>query len=211
MWSSGGRSQSFLGDLRANSIETPGGGAPPPTHSWRTCARGLVLAGVLGVLGSLGILATNLRKIVPEPVQIEPRGLKNRAWGFQNRAWSLPRRYFLKAFNLRKQNIPCPKILWGQNGELGFNSMCCARTAALQDGHEKQQVNASRVFLQQSLRHVQKCRQERNMCQHMANWGLQNRGWSAPSREKNDQKARQMQQAAKNAPKKRLRPKKEPK
>ena len=34
--------------------------------------------------------------------------------------------------------------------------MCCARTAALQDGYEKQQVNASRDFLQQSLHHVQK-------------------------------------------------------
>ena len=34
--------------------------------------------------------------------------------------------------------------------------MCCARTAALQDGYEKQKVNASRDFLQQSLHHVQK-------------------------------------------------------
>ena len=94
-------------------IETPRGGAPPPTHSWRTCARGLVLAGVLGVRGSLGILATNLKKIVPEPVQIEPRGLKNRAWGFQNRAWSLPRRYFLKAFNLRALNMSLSKTFVG--------------------------------------------------------------------------------------------------
>ena len=91
----------------------PGGGAPPPTHSWRTCARGLVLAGVLGVLGSLGILATNVKKIVPEPVQIEPRGLKNRAWGFQNRAWSLPRRYFFKSFNLRALNMSLFKTFVG--------------------------------------------------------------------------------------------------
>ena len=89
--------------------------------------------------------------------------------------------------------------------------MCCARTAALHCGNEKQKVNASKVFLQQSLQHVEKCRQERNVCQHMANLGLQNRGWSVPSREKNDQKPRQMQQDVKNAPKKRLRPKKEPK
>ena len=34
--------------------------------------------------------------------------------------------------------------------------MCCARTAALQGGYEKQKVNASRDFLQQSLHHVQK-------------------------------------------------------
>ena len=34
--------------------------------------------------------------------------------------------------------------------------MCFARTAALQDGYEKQKVNASRDFLQQSLHHVQK-------------------------------------------------------
>ena len=40
--------------------------------------------------------------------------------------------------------------------QLGSNSMCCARTAALQDGYEKQQVNASRDFLQQSIHHVQK-------------------------------------------------------
>ena len=46
--------------------------------------------------------------------------------------------------------------------------------------------------------------------QHMANLGLQNRGWSVPSREKNDQKGRQMQQDAKNAPKKRLRAKNVP-
>ena len=34
--------------------------------------------------------------------------------------------------------------------------MCCARTAALLGGDEKQKVNASRDFLQQSLHHVQK-------------------------------------------------------
>ena len=95
--------------------------------------------------------------------------------------------------------------------QLGSNSMCCARTAALHSGNEKQKVNASKVFLQQSLQHVEKCRQERNVCQHMANLGLQNRGWSVPSREKNDQKGRQMQQDAKNAPKKRLRAKNVPK
>ena len=91
-----------------------------------------------------------------------------------------------------------------------IDSMYCARTAALQGGYEKQKVNASKVFLQQSLQHVEKCRQERNVCQHMANLGLQNRGWSVPSREKNDQKGRQMQQDAKNAPKKRLRAKNVP-
>ena len=32
--------------------------------------------------------------------------------------------------------------------------MCCARTAALQGGYEKQKVNASRNVLQQSLHHV---------------------------------------------------------
>ena len=40
--------------------------------------------------------------------------------------------------------------------EFGANSMCCARTAALQGGYEKQKVNASRGFLQQSLHHVPK-------------------------------------------------------
>ena len=34
--------------------------------------------------------------------------------------------------------------------------MCCARTAALHGGYEKQKVNASRDFWQQSLHHVQK-------------------------------------------------------
>ena len=33
--------------------------------------------------------------------------------------------------------------------------MCFARTAALQGGCEKQKVNASRDFLQQSMHHVQ--------------------------------------------------------
>ena len=62
-------------------MKPPGGGAPPPTHSWRICDRGLVLAGVLGVLGNLGILGKNLENIAPERSQIEPRGLKNRAPG----------------------------------------------------------------------------------------------------------------------------------
>ena len=34
--------------------------------------------------------------------------------------------------------------------------MCCARTAALQDGYGKQEVNASIDFSQYSLQHVQK-------------------------------------------------------
>ena len=54
---------------------------------------------------------------------------------------------------------------WGNLTQLGSNSMCCARTAALHSGNEKQKVNASKVFLQQSLQHVEKCRQERNVCQ----------------------------------------------
>ena len=62
-------------------LKPPGGGAPPPTHSWRICDRGLILAGVLGVLGNLGILGKNLENIAPERSQIEPRGLKNRAPG----------------------------------------------------------------------------------------------------------------------------------
>ena len=52
-------------------LKPPRGGAPPPTHSWRTCARGLVLAGVLGVLGFLGILLKDCEKIVPKLYQIE--------------------------------------------------------------------------------------------------------------------------------------------
>ena len=39
-----------------------------------------------------------------------------------------------------------------------LNSMCFARTAALHGGNEKQKVNASRFFLQQSLHHVEKYR-----------------------------------------------------
>ena len=62
-------------------LKPPGGGAPPPTHSWRICDRGLVLAGVLGVLGNLGILGKNLENIAPDRSQIEARGLKNRAPG----------------------------------------------------------------------------------------------------------------------------------
>ena len=75
-------------------IETPRGGTPPANHLWRICDRGLVLAGVLGVLGFLGILAKNLEKIVPEPSQIELRGLQNPVRGVQNPARSPPRRYF---------------------------------------------------------------------------------------------------------------------
>jgi hypothetical protein len=37
--------------------------------------------------------------------------------------------------------------------------MCCARTAALQGGYEKQKVNASRDFWQQSLHRVRKSRE----------------------------------------------------
>ena len=40
--------------------------------------------------------------------------------------------------------------------QLGSNSMCFARTAALQGGFEKQTVNASKEFLQQFAHHVQK-------------------------------------------------------
>ena len=36
------------------------------------------------------------------------------------------------------------------------NSMCCARTAALQGRNENQQVKTSMSFLQQSMRHVYK-------------------------------------------------------
>ena len=88
-------------------LKPPGGGAPPPTHSWRICDRGLVLAGVLGVLGFLGILAQNLEKIVPEPSQIEARSLKNRVQRLQNRARSPPRRYFLKTSILRALQGSC--------------------------------------------------------------------------------------------------------
>ena len=62
-------------------LKPPGGGAPPPTHSWRICDRFFVLAGVLGVLGLealLGILAQNPEKIIPEPSPMEPRGLQKR-------------------------------------------------------------------------------------------------------------------------------------
>ena len=75
-------------------LKPPGGGAPPPTHSWRICDRGLVSAGVLGVLGFLGILAKKLEKIIPEPFPIEPRGLKNRVRGLENRARKPSRRHF---------------------------------------------------------------------------------------------------------------------
>ena len=48
-------------------------------------------------------------------------------------------------------------LLFGTLGSpFGRRRMCCARTAALQGGYEKQKVNASRDFLQQSLHHVQK-------------------------------------------------------
>ena len=97
----------------------PGGGAPPPTHSWRICDRGLVLAGVLGVLGFLGILAQNLEKIVPEPSQIEARGLKNRVQRLQNRARSPSRGNFSQMFNLRGSRGACSRVLPGLKSQLG--------------------------------------------------------------------------------------------
>ena len=54
--------------------------------------------------------------------------------------------------------------------QLGSNSMCFARTAALQGEFEKQKVNASKGFLQQSMRHVQKSFESygKNMfCRHV--------------------------------------------
>ena len=42
-------------------------------------------------------------------------------------------------------------------GRVWMDSMCCARTAALHCGNEKQKVTASKAFLQQLLHHVQKC------------------------------------------------------
>ena len=80
----------------AGGLKPPGGGAPPPTHSWRICDRGLVLAGVLGVLGNLGILGKNLENIAPERSQIEPRGLKNRAPGFLKSSPEASKTPFLK-------------------------------------------------------------------------------------------------------------------
>ena len=75
-------------------LKPPGGGAPPPTHSWRICDRGLVLAGVLGVLGNLGILGKNLENIAPERSQIGLGASKIEPRGLQNRAWSSPRHHF---------------------------------------------------------------------------------------------------------------------
>ena len=40
--------------------------------------------------------------------------------------------------------------------QLGSNSMCFARTAALQGGFEKQKVNANKDSLQQFVHHVPK-------------------------------------------------------
>ena len=47
------------------------------------------------------------------------------------------------------------EFFWAKMSQLGSNSMCFARSAALQGGFEKQKVNASKGFLQQSMRHVQ--------------------------------------------------------
>ena len=86
----------------AGGLKPPGGGAPPPTHSWRICDRGLVLAGVLGVLGNLGILGKNLENIAPERSQIEPRGLKNRAPGRPKSSLEASKTPFFKTSNLRR-------------------------------------------------------------------------------------------------------------
>ena len=98
---------------------------------------------------------------------IEPGGFKIEVWGLQNRAprplkssprspksspeaFNTPFLVMLKLRSFRKG---------GSNSDLfaiRANSMCCARTAALQGGYEKQQVNASRDFWQQSKHHVRK-------------------------------------------------------
>ena len=58
-----------------------------------------------------------------------------------------PKDWILEAFGT---------ALGAQDGQFGSNSVCCARTAALQGGYEKQKVKASRDFLQQLLHHVPK-------------------------------------------------------
>ena len=84
----------------------------------------------------------NFKKSTPEPSKIKSRGL-------QNRVRRPPRRYFYKTFNLRSLRGGCILVFFRQHCQLGSNSMCFARTTALQ-------VNASRDFWQQSLHHVQK-------------------------------------------------------
>ena len=95
----------------------------------------------------------------PGGLKIEPRAL-------QNRPKSPPRHHFEKTFNLRGSKGAGPLIFGGQNGQLGANSMCCARTAALQGGFEKQKVNARRGFLQQSVHRVQQSHESyaKNTC-----------------------------------------------
>ena len=86
-------------------IEDPLGGdtAAPPHLAQGIQGKDLCTLGVLGILGVLGMLGVlsvrrplrrneqnnfeNLAKIVPEPSEIDPRGL-------QNRARSPPRRNF---------------------------------------------------------------------------------------------------------------------
>ena len=47
-------------------------------------------------------------------------------------------------------------VFCGLKDQLGFNSMCCARTAALQ-GETKAIVSGLHIFVQQFMHNVQKC------------------------------------------------------
>ena len=71
-------------------------------------------------------------EIDTKPSKIESRGL-------QNRAWSPPRRNFHKTSNLRRLWKAPILIFLALDGQLGSNSMCCTRTAALQGRKEKPQ------------------------------------------------------------------------
>ena len=105
-------------------------------------------------------LPTFCRKIDPRTFRkrpkSRPRGSKIEAWGLQNRARRPPRRPSLKTSNLRGFKRAGEKFIGGFKSQLGSNSMCFARTAALQGGDKRQKVKASRVFVQHLQHNVQK-------------------------------------------------------
>ena len=77
------------------------------------------------------------RKSRPGASKIEARSLPNRGPDPPKSSPEPSERQFFKTSNLRGSKEADTLFLGGQRGQLGLNSMCCARTAALQGGKEK--------------------------------------------------------------------------
>ena len=138
--------------------------------------------------------ASKLRR---RQAQEAPKPLQKRAWGLPKQAWGM---ILVRSFSQKAPTaIFC--YFWRRTPK-PLNSRWHG------GGHSFCEV------LAHLCHHASRAKKPRKMWPNRPTYsqlGLKNQGWSVPSREKNDPKARQIQQDAKNAPKKRLRPKKEAK